>query len=239
LKISFISRLLALGTLSLAWAMPAMAKLHAKGVYVGTSFGVTQLSGKRTDLISGIDQNTGLLTTYNVSSDQRIKDTSLEANVFIGGRFVPTNTPLALSLEGFFTYGPSEHTVFKDVNGQFTNQVATLKRGIGYGITARAGYIAHQQFMPYLLIGSRMDRFAYNSVDANAINLTAKKFLVGSDFGGGIETCLGSLKTALEFKYTYYHRTVRSKVESTTGDFITANARPRAASLSLRFIHVF
>lgn len=211
----------------------AFASLHQSGIYLGTSFGVSQLYGKRTDSVAND------VTTYTLFPNKRMNDTSLEANLFAGYRYSPPQTNLVFSLEGFFTYGPFENTVFKDLVGGFTNQLATYKRGIGYGITARAGYIVHQQLMPYLLIGERMDRFTYQSIDSNAVSLKTRKMLMGADFGAGIETYLGGIKTALEFKYTYYHQAHRFMVEAATGDRAIIDARPQAASLSLRFTHIF
>lgn len=215
-------------------ALPATASLHASGVYGGTSFGVSQLSGNRTDSISdGV-------TTLTIFPHQRMSDTSLEANLFAGYRYVPCHTNFVFSLEGFLTYGPYEQAVYRDLTpGSNGNQTGIFTRGIGYGMTVRAGYIAHQQLMPYLLMGTRMDRFTYNSIASDATSLMTKKFLVGTDFGGGVETCLGGLKTALEFKYTYYHRETRFIVESATGNFAMISARPRSASLSLRFLYSF
>lgn len=224
-----------LGTLLLCTScvLPASASLHKSGVYIGSSFGVSQLSGKRTDTISdGINP-------FIIFSNKKMNDTSLEASLFAGYRYVPSQTNLVFSLDGSFSYGPYTHTVYRDLTGFFANQVATLTRGIGYGITGRVGYIVHQQLMPYLLIGSRIDRFTYSSTDSSAVNLGVKKLLVGSDFGGGIETCLGGLKTALEFKYTYYHRETRFVVQQSTGHFVGINARPQSASISLRFTHIF
>ncbi|WP_032113812.1 hypothetical protein [Candidatus Paracaedibacter symbiosus] len=113
----------------------ASASLHDKGVYVGTSFGVSQLFGKRTDSISNN------LFTLTLFPNKRMRDTSLEAALFAGYRYVPCHTNLVFSLEGSFAYGPYEQSVFRDLTPGFNgNQVAIFTRGIGYAITARAGY---------------------------------------------------------------------------------------------------
>lgn len=210
------------------------ASLHHSGAYVGTSFGISQLQGKRSDFVSND------VLTLNLFPNKKMDDTSLEANLYAGYRYSPHQTNLAISLEGFVTYGPFEHTVYKDLfPGNFRNQVATLKRGVGYGMTARVGYIVHQQLMPYLLIGQRMDRFTYRSIDAGAVSLQNKRMLMGADFGAGLETCIGAIKTALEFKYTHYNHVRRVIVEEATGDYVTLDARPKATSLSVRFTYLF
>lgn len=57
---------------------------HKSGVYIGTSFGVSQLSRKRTDSIAS------RFNTPAVIEDKKMQDTSLEGSVFAGYRFVPS-----------------------------------------------------------------------------------------------------------------------------------------------------
>lgn len=216
------------------------ASLHQSGVYLGTSFGVSQLFGKRTDTATdGID-------TYTIFNDKRMNDTSLEANLFAGYRYSLPQTNFVFSAEGFFTYGPFENKVYRDVwdgtplgaLGGKSVLLATLKRSWGYGLAARVGYIIHQSFMPYVLIGWQRDRFTYEMIGSTATSSRERKMLSGVDFGGGIETCFKGIKTALEFKYTHYQKATLSGIDQ-DGHLGYVNTRPKSASLSLRFTHVF
>lgn len=212
----------------------AHASLQQSGFYLGTSFGVSQLFGKRTDSI------TDGINTLTIFDNKRMSDTSLEASIFAGYRYSLPQTNWVFALEGSFGYGPYEHTVYRDLAPGFNgNQVATFKRDIGYGIAARGGYVVHQRVMPYLLVGSRIDRFSMTSIAPDASSAHQRKFLVGTDLGGGIETCFAGIKTALEFKYTYYHRQKDFGTEPNTGNRALISARPQSASVSLRFVYVF
>lgn len=221
-----------------SFSLSALASLHQSGVYLGTSFGVSQLSGKRTDSIS---DGTTTLTIFN---DKTMDDTSLEANLFAGYRYSPSQTNLVFSIEGFFTFGPFENKVYRDVldgtPAPFAQaiQLATLKRSWGYGLASRVGYIVHPSVMPYLLIGVQRDRFTYESIGSTATSSLKRKTLTGLDLGGGVETCFKGVKTALEFKYTRYQKTTFDGRDQ-IGDLAYANTRPKAISLSLRFVYVF
>jgi opacity protein-like surface antigen len=219
---------------SVCFIQPTLASLHQSGFYVGTSFGVSFLKGKRTDSIRNA------LRTLTLFTDKNLNDTSLEANFFAGYRYNPSQTNVVLSLEPFLTYGPFEHTVFRDLAPGFNgNQVATFKRGIGYGLSARIGIIVSQNYLPYIMVGAQRDRFSYISIAPDASWAKTRKSINGIDVGVGIETCLKGIKLALEGKYTQYQRTTITVTEAATGDQAIITTKPKSYSISLRFAHIF
>lgn len=211
-----------------------MASSKNTGVYAGGGFGMSQLYGKRTDLAVG---NNVSAPRY-LYTDKRMNDTSLEGNVFVGYAYHPEDTRFVFSLEGFMSYGPYESTVFKAIGpGILSNQTASLKRGMGGGLTIRPGYVL-ESFTPYLVVGGRADRFFFSSVSSAAESVNKKDNITGIDYGMGVETVFRGLKTGLELKFTQYKNHTFNIIDKDQDQLIN-KTNTKSAFLGVRFIHVF